>query len=86
MRAQAIPVFREILADLDTPVSAWLKVGGGDHSFLLESVEGGERWARWSFIGLDPHFVVRAKGRRCELVEGGTTHVEERDDPLAFLQ
>ncbi len=84
-RAQAIPVFREILADLDTPVSAWLKVGGGDHSFLLESVEGGERWGRWSFIGLDPAFVVRAQGRRCVLEEDGEVHVEERDDPLTFL-
>lgn len=85
-RAQAIPVFREILADLDTPVSAWLKVGGGDHSFLLESVEGGERWARWSFIGLDPHFVVSARGTRCTLVEGGITTEEEHADPLVFLQ
>ena len=84
-RSQAIPVFREILADLDTPVSAWLKVGGSDYSFLLESVEGGERWARWSFIGLDPALVVRARGRRCELLEGGQVHVEEREDPLTFV-
>ena len=41
-----IPVYKEILADLDTPVSAYMKISDGDYSFLLESVEGGEKWAR----------------------------------------
>ena len=41
-----IPVYKEILADLDTPVSAYMKISGGEYSFLLESVEGGEKWAR----------------------------------------
>src|SRR3989337_942612 len=53
------PVFRDVPADLETPVSAFLKVAGGDHSFLLESVEGGERMARYSFIGAEPFRVVR---------------------------
>ena len=44
-----IPVYKEILADLDTPVSAYMKIGDGDYSFLLESVEGGEKWARYCF-------------------------------------
>ncbi|MCP4919443.1 MAG: anthranilate synthase component I [Proteobacteria bacterium] len=87
----AVPVYREILADLDTPVSAYLKLASkegapADHSFLLESVEGGERWGRYSIIGLDPAFVIRATGRVCEVVKNGFVSVrEEHDEPLAFL-
>ncbi|MCB9745893.1 MAG: anthranilate synthase component I [Alphaproteobacteria bacterium] len=86
-RPRAIPIFREILGDLDTPVSAFLKVGGGDYSFLLESVEGGERWARYSFIGLDPYLVLRASGTRCEVLrDGWVCRTEERADPLTLLE
>ncbi len=53
-----VPVYREIRADLDTPVSAYLKIARGDHSFLLESVEGGERLARYSFLGTEPSLVL----------------------------
>ncbi|MSQ26016.1 MAG: anthranilate synthase component I [Dehalococcoidia bacterium] len=55
-----VPVYREILADMETPVSAYLKVSRGPYSFLLESVEGGERVARYSFIGTEPYKVVRS--------------------------
>ena len=54
-----VPVFRDVPADLETPVSAFLKVARGDYSFLLESVEGGERLARYSFIGTEPYRVYR---------------------------
>ncbi|MEK7217023.1 MAG: hypothetical protein AAB289_15675, partial [Chloroflexota bacterium] len=54
-----VPVYREISADLETPVSAYLKVTRGPYSFLLESVEGGERWGRYSFIGTQPYKVLR---------------------------
>ena len=53
------PVYREVAADLETPVSAYLKVREGRYSFLLESVEGGERLARYSFIGANPYEVIR---------------------------
>jgi anthranilate synthase component 1 len=53
-----IPVYKEVLADLETPVSAYLKVSRGNHSFLLESVEGGQRMARYSFIGTEPEKVI----------------------------
>jgi anthranilate synthase component 1 len=53
-----LPVFREVTADLETPVSAYLKVARGRHSFLLESVEGGERLGRYSFIGTEPYRVL----------------------------
>src|SRR4030066_1781425 len=54
-----VPVYREIRADLETPVSAYLKIARGNYSFLLESVEGGERLARYSFIGTEPLLVLR---------------------------
>ena len=57
--ANLAPVYRDVAADLETPVSAFLKVARGDHSFLLESVEGGERLARYSFIGTEPYRVLR---------------------------
>ncbi|GIW08469.1 MAG: anthranilate synthase component I [Dehalococcoidia bacterium] len=62
-RGNLVPVYREIVADLETPVSAYLKVARGDYAFLLESVEGGERLARYSFIGAEPYLVTRADGR-----------------------
>jgi anthranilate synthase component 1 len=60
MRGQGnvVPVYREVIADLETPVSAYLKVARGPYSFLLESVEGGERLARYSFIGTEPYRVL----------------------------
>jgi len=57
--ANLAPVYRDVAADLETPVSAFLKVARGEHSFLLESVEGGERIARYSFIGTEPYRVLR---------------------------
>jgi anthranilate synthase component I len=60
-----IPVYQEWVADLDTPVSAWYRVCAGQpYSFLLESVEGGETLARYSFLGCDPQWVLEAKGDR----------------------
>ena len=57
-----IPIYREIVADLETPVSAFLKINQGGYSFLLESVEGGERLARYSFIGTEPYRVLATRG------------------------
>jgi anthranilate synthase component 1 len=58
-----VPIYREIVADLETPVSAFLKISHGGRSFLLESVEGGQWLARYSFIGTDPYQVVTSSGR-----------------------
>ena len=55
-----IPIYQDVPADLETPVSAFLKVARGEHSFLLESVEGGERLARYSFIGTEPYRVYKS--------------------------
>jgi len=60
-RGNLIPVYRELLADADTPVSAYAALGEGDHSFLLESVVGGATWAAYSFVGVAPRAVLSWK-------------------------
>src|ERR687887_257857 len=57
-----IPLCLDVIADLETPVTAYLKVARGSYSFLLESVEGGERLARYSFIGTEPYRVATTRG------------------------
>jgi anthranilate synthase component 1 len=57
-----VPIYRELVADLETPVSAFLKINRGGYSFLLESVEGGERLSRYSFIGTEPYQVLTTEG------------------------
>lgn len=82
-----IPVYREILADFDTPLSAFRKIDKGDYSFLLESVEGGERIARYSFLGSEPSLVFSSKGRKVEIREGGTSKsFITKDDPIEELK
>ncbi|MBI4608659.1 MAG: anthranilate synthase component I [Candidatus Rokubacteria bacterium] len=66
-RGNLIPVFTELPADLDTPLSAFLRLRPGPYAFLLESVEGGEKWARYSFLGSDPLMVLTAKAGRSTL-------------------
>lgn len=66
-----IPVYKEIFADLDTPVSAYMKISGGEYSFLFESVEGGEKWARYCFIGCDPSIIVSIKGNEVTVNNNG---------------
>src|SRR5450432_843042 len=61
-------VYKEVVADADTPVSAYAKLGRGPYSFLLESVVGGEKWAAYSFVGVRPRAVVRARGEDVEIL------------------
>ncbi|VAV83489.1 Anthranilate synthase, aminase component [hydrothermal vent metagenome] len=79
-----IPVFRDILADTDTPVSAFMKIDDGGESFLLESVEFGDKWGRYSFLGSSAKAVIRAKDGRVTIAEGGEV-TERTGDPLAIL-
>jgi len=73
-RGTFVPVCKEIMADLLTPVSAFLKIAEhSDYAFLLESVEGGEQVARYSFLGKDPFLIVRAKDRDVFIERGGET-------------
>src|SRR5437016_5135922 len=72
-RGTFVPVCKEIVADLLTPVSAFLKIAEhADYAFLLESVEGGEHVGRYSFLGKDPFLIVRGKGSRTTIERGGT--------------
>ncbi|GAB4231269.1 MAG: anthranilate synthase component I [Deltaproteobacteria bacterium] len=84
-----VPVFREFHADLETPVSAYLKISSRfptDH-FLLESVEGGEKWARYSFIGFDPLLRFCAGADGITVRQGGETRtIPSGGDPLASLE
>ena len=85
-KGNLIPVYREILADTFTPVTAFLRLGGTP-SFLLESVEGGEKWARYSFIGSRPSKVLRGRGRTVEVIEGQNAPVViEADNPLDIIK
>lgn len=68
-KANVIPVYQEINADLDTPVSAFLKIAHGDYSFLLESVEGQEKIARYSFLGTNPSLIFKSKGKLVEIID-----------------
>lgn len=81
-----IPVYREIIADVDTPVSAFLKLGRSEHAFLLESVEGGERLARYSFLGSDPYLVVTCQGGQVEVNSGSKKAVQRCCDPLKVVK
>ena len=83
-----IPVYKEVLADLDTPVSAYMKMCGGEYSFLLESVEGGEKWARYCFLGFDPSIIVSIKGNEVVVEKNGKSEsiVIAEGNPLAGLK
>ena len=75
-RGNVVPVVRSVLSDLHTPVSAFLRVvGRAPHGFLFESVEGGERVARYSFLGADPWMVVRGRGPQTIVERGGAREV-----------
>jgi len=81
-----IPVWRSIAADLDTPLSVYLKLADGPNAFLLESVEGGENWGRYSIIGLPCRRAWRATGRKLEALEYGRVIGSRNDvDPLTEI-
>ena len=79
-----VPVYREVFADHDTPVSAFRKIDDGPYAFLLESVEGGETWGRHSILGSRPSKVFVARGDRAELIEDGRS-VALPGDPVEAL-
>jgi anthranilate synthase component 1 len=90
LRAQGytrIPVMREVLADLDTPLSTYLKLADQPYTYLFESVHGGEKWGRYSIIGLPCRTVVRVSGHAVTVeTEGRETRREEAADPLAWIE
>ncbi|HQB31206.1 MAG TPA: anthranilate synthase component I [Syntrophales bacterium] len=86
-RGNLVPLCREILADLETPVSALKKLASRENVFLLESVEGGEKWGRYSFLGTDPRLVFRVRGGEVRIDENGSSSIRPHGgDPLALLR
>src|ERR1041384_7127158 len=80
-RGTFVPVVKEIVADLLTPVSAFLKIAEhADYAFLLESVEGGEQVGRYSFLGKDPFLILRAKDGKTTIERAGA--MKESDRPF----
>ena len=78
-RGTFVPVCKEIVADLLTPVSAFLKIAEhADYAFLLESVEGGEHVGRYSFLGKDPFLILRARDGRTTIERAGATTESDR--------
>ena len=86
-----IPLVRELLADLDTPLSAYIKLANAPYSYLFESMQGGERWGRYSFIGLPARVVLRVRGhnitveRDGHIIEQAETIADTRDRYMAFI-
>jgi anthranilate synthase component 1 len=81
-----IPVYQELLMDLETPLSFFKRLERDRYSFLLESVEGSERWARYSFLGTSPYLVFKSRGNQVEIVENGKLKKLVSEVPLDILQ
>ena len=82
-----IPVMREVLADLDTPLSTYLKLAKGPYSYLFESVQGGEKWGRYSIIGLPCRTVIKVSGHTITTeISGEVVEQIEVDDPLSWIE
>jgi anthranilate synthase component 1 len=82
-----IPVTREVLADMDTPVSAYHKLASGPYSYLFESVQGGEKWGRYSIIGLPCNTILKVFGERITVEHNGEIIEQaEMADPLVFVE
>src|SRR6185369_3382818 len=86
-KGNLIPVYREIMADMDTPVTAFKKIDDGTYSFLLESIEGGEKWGRYTFLGASPSVVIRTRGDLVEILKSGEAPVSlQSKDPLGSVR
>jgi anthranilate synthase component 1 len=81
-----IPVYQELLMDLETPLSFFKRLERDRYAFLLESVEGSERWARYSFLGTQPQRIFKARGNQVEIIDNGKTKRLQSAAPLQLLQ
>ncbi|MGI9309985.1 MAG: anthranilate synthase component I [bacterium] len=81
-----IPLVREVLADLETPLSTYLKLAARPYSYLLESVHGGEKWGRYSIIGLPCRARLEVRGERFRMIDGEHEREFACDDPLAEIR
>ena len=86
-KGNLIPVYRDILTDFETPLSAFTKIDKGDYSFLLESGEGGERRARYSILGSEPSLIFSSKGGKITITEGKmSSNFISKSDPIDDLK
>src|ERR1044071_3901223 len=85
-RGNLIPVYQELLMDLETPLSFFKRRERDRYAFLLESVEGSDRWARYSFLGTRPRRIFRARGNQVEIIEDGLSRRVISESPLHLLQ
>ncbi|WP_456433086.1 anthranilate synthase component I [Thermosulfuriphilus sp.] len=81
-----IPVWREVLVDFETPISLFHKLATGPYAFLLESLEGGEKWGRYSFIGLSPALIFRSRGQTVSILDLNGERRLEDVNPLKALR
>ena len=82
-----IPVYKEILADMETPVSAFYKMNSSRYSFLLESVEGGEKWGRYTFLGFNPSIIFKSKGNTIHIINSkNQQELKNVNNPLNILR
>ena len=84
-KGNLIPVFREIMADMETPVSALKSIDKGGAVFLLESIEGGEKWGRYSLLGVEPKVTFKSKGDNIEIIANGKKS-KTKGDPVSVLR
>jgi anthranilate synthase component 1 len=89
-RYNRIPLITEAFADLETPLSLYLKLAqsqdGGRNTFLLESVVGGERFGRYSFIGLPASTLLKSEGQRTQVLKNGKQIETHEGNPLEFIE
>ena len=82
-----IPISREILVDMETPLSVYRKLANGPYSYLFESVEGGENWARYSLIGLEASQIIFLNKNQIEIeLNGKIIESFHCDDPLEYIE
>jgi anthranilate synthase component 1 len=84
--ANVVPVYEELLMDLETPLSFFNRLDKDKYAFLLESVEGSERWARYSFLGTRPYMVFKASGKKVEIVDEGKKRTMTADNPFTVFR
>jgi anthranilate synthase component 1 len=85
-RGNLVPVYQELLMDLETPLSFFKRLERDRYAFLLESVEGSERWARYSFLGTRPQRVFKARGQSIEIIDHGKSRSLKHEAPLKVLE
>lgn len=85
-RYNRVPLVRTVLSDFDTPLSVWLKLVDGPYAYLLESVQGGEKWGRYSMIGLPAQARIEVRGHQVSVHDQTGTETFAVEDPLAWIE